>query len=30
VRVLDREAVQIRKNGQIVSNGDTDLQITAQ
>jgi hypothetical protein len=30
VRVLDREAVQIRKNGKIVSNGDTDLQITAQ
>ncbi len=30
VRVLDREAVQIRKNGNIVSNGDTDLQITAQ
>jgi hypothetical protein len=28
--VLDREAVQIRKNGKIVSNGDTDLQITAQ
>ncbi len=30
VRVLDREAVQIRKNGTIVSNGDTDLRITAQ
>jgi len=30
VRVLDREAVQIRKNGEIVSNGDTDLRITAQ
>ena len=30
VRVLDREAVQIRKNGKIVSNGDTDLRITAQ
>ena len=30
VRVLDREAVQISKNGKIVSNGDTDLQITAQ
>src|SRR5436309_9871119 len=30
VRVLDREAVQIRKNGNIVSNGDTDLRITAQ
>jgi len=28
VRVLDREAVQIRKNGKIVSNGDTDLRIT--
>jgi cytoskeletal protein RodZ len=30
VRVLDREAVEIRKNGKIVDNGDTDLQITAQ
>jgi len=30
VRVLDREAVEIRKNGKIVSNGDTDLRITAQ
>jgi len=30
VRVLDREAVQIRKNGKIVYNGDTDLRITAQ
>jgi cytoskeletal protein RodZ len=30
VRVLDREAVQIRKNGKIVSDGDTDLRITAQ
>src|SRR2546423_9164941 len=30
VRVLDREALQIRKNGKIVSNGDTDLRITAQ
>ena len=30
VRVLDREAVQIRKNGKIVSNGDTDLRITAE
>jgi len=30
VHVLDREAVQIRKNGKIVSNGDTDLRITAQ
>jgi cytoskeleton protein RodZ len=30
VRVLDREAVQIRKNGKVVSNGDTDLRITAQ
>jgi cytoskeleton protein RodZ len=30
VRVLDRDAVQIRKNGKIVSNGDTDLRITAQ
>jgi cytoskeleton protein RodZ len=30
VRVLDREAVQIRKNGKIVANGDTDLRITAQ
>src|SRR5947207_3331733 len=30
VRVLEREAVQIRKNGKIVSNGDTDLRITAQ
>src|SRR5438105_15888527 len=30
VRVLDREADQIRKNGKIVSNGDTDLRITAQ
>ena len=30
VRVLDREAVQIRKNGKIVSNGETDLRITAQ
>src|SRR5438132_2990039 len=30
VRVLDREAVQISKNGKIVSNGDTDLRITAQ
>ena len=27
VRVLDREAVQIRKNGKIVSNGDADLRI---
>lgn len=30
VTVLDRDAVQIRKNGKIVSNGDTDLRITAQ
>ena len=30
VRVLDREAVQIRKNGKVVSNGDTDLRITPQ
>jgi cytoskeletal protein RodZ len=30
VRLLDREAVQIRKNGKLVSNGDTDLEITAQ
>ena len=30
VRVLDREAVQISKNGKIVSNGDTDLRITAE
>ncbi len=27
VRVLDREAVQIRKNGKIVANGDADLKI---
>jgi len=27
VRVLDREAVQIRKNGKIVSNSDADLRI---
>ena len=27
VRVLDREAVQIRKNGKIVSNGDAELRI---
>jgi len=30
VTVLDRDAVQIRKNGKIVSNSDTDLRITAQ
>jgi cytoskeleton protein RodZ len=30
VRLLDREAVQIRKNGKLVPNGDTDLEITAQ
>lgn len=30
VRLLDREAVQIRKNGKLLSNGDTDLEITAQ
>jgi cytoskeletal protein RodZ len=30
VTVLERDAVQIRKNGKIVSNGDTDLRITAQ
>jgi cytoskeletal protein RodZ len=30
VRLLDREAVQIRKNGKLVSDGDTDLDITAQ
>jgi hypothetical protein len=30
VTVLDRDAVQIRKNGKIVANGDTDLRITAQ
>src|SRR5438105_9758377 len=30
VRVLDREADQISKTGKSVSNGDTDLQITAQ
>jgi hypothetical protein len=27
IRVLDREAVQIKKNGKIVSNGDADLRI---
>ena len=27
IRVLDREAVQIRKNGKTVSNGDADLKI---
>ena len=27
VRVLDREAIQIRKNGKIVANSDADLQI---
>jgi hypothetical protein len=30
VTVLDRDAVQIRKNGKIVSSSDTDLRITAQ
>jgi cytoskeletal protein RodZ len=30
VTVLERDAVQIRKNGKIVSDGDTDLRITAQ
>ena len=30
VTVLDRDAIQIRKNGKIVSNSDTDLRITAQ
>jgi cytoskeletal protein RodZ len=30
VTVLDRDAVQIRKNGKIVADGDTDLRITAQ
>jgi len=30
VTVLDRDAVQIRKNCKIVSNSDTDLRITAQ
>jgi cytoskeletal protein RodZ len=30
VTILERDAVQIRKNGKIVSNGDTDLRITAQ
>jgi len=30
VTVLERDAIQIRKNGKIVSNGDTDLRITAQ
>jgi cytoskeletal protein RodZ len=30
VTVLDRDAVQIRKNGKIVSNSDTDLRISAQ
>jgi cytoskeleton protein RodZ len=30
VTVLDRDAVQIRKNGKIVSNSDSDLRITAQ
>ena len=30
VTVLDRDAVQIRKNGKVVSSGDTDLRITAQ
>jgi len=30
VTVLDRDAVQIRKNGKIVSDSDTDLRITAQ
>jgi cytoskeletal protein RodZ len=30
VTVLDRDAVQIRKNGKIVSTSDTDLRITAQ
>ena len=30
VTVLDRDAVQIRKNGKIVSNSDTELRITAQ
>src|SRR5437868_13268932 len=30
VTVLDRDAVQIRKNGKVVSESDTDLRITAQ
>jgi cytoskeletal protein RodZ len=30
VTVLERDAVQIRKNGKIVSSSDTDLRITAQ
>jgi len=30
VTILDRDAVQIRKNGKIVSNSDTDLRISAQ
>jgi cytoskeletal protein RodZ len=30
VTVLDRDAVQIRKNGKVVSDSDTDLRITAQ
>jgi cytoskeleton protein RodZ len=30
VTVLDRDAIQIRKNGKVVSSGDTDLRITAQ
>jgi hypothetical protein len=30
VTVLDRDAVQIRKNGKVVSNSDTDLRISAQ
>jgi cytoskeletal protein RodZ len=30
VTVLDRDAVQIRKNGKVVSNSDSDLRISAQ